>query len=264
MSNIKRSLQWRIKQSISHSGKNNYLYGKTYEDKGGKERADEIKKNRSIYMKRRIFSDETRRKMSKTRKHLIKIGKIKLPARSLKGKNNPMYGRKRPDLVLRNKLITKKGIKRPDHSKFMREWHKTHIHPQYGKPNYKLRLLNQDPQFIKKLLLSKNIRPNKPEKIFIDLIKDNNLPLKYVGDGSHMVGIKNPDFISNDGKHVIEIFGDYYHDESKRDIPFSRTYYGIKKYYEDKGYKILIIWEHELSQIENVLNKIKGFVGNNI
>jgi very-short-patch-repair endonuclease len=76
-----------------------------------------------------------------------------------------------------------------------------------------------------------------------------------------MIGNKNPDFISMDCKDVIEIFGDYYHDETKRDIPFSRTYYGTRKYYEDRGYNILIIWEHELKQIEGVLTKIKYFTG---
>lgn len=261
MYNIKRNREWRAKQSISHSGENNYLYGKTYEEMWGKEKADELKRKRSLTSKGKKPTKDARERMSITRKYLIKIGKIKVPRRSMKGKNNPMYGRKRPDLVLRNKLmgITKRGIKKPYHSKFMKEWHKTHIHPLYGKPNYKLRLMNKDPEFIKKSLMSRRIRPNKPEKIVINLIKKNNLPFKYVGDGSYMVGIKNPDFISNNKKQVIEVFGDYYHNENKRDIPFSRTYYGTKKYYEDRGCSILIIWEHELTRIESVLNKIKDF-----
>lgn len=261
MSNLKRSLQWKIKQSISHSGKKNYLYGKTYEEKWGEERADEIKKKRSLASKGRIFSEESRRKMSITRKHLIKIGKIKLPVISLKGKDNPMYGRKRPDVVLRNKLMIRKGIKRPNHSKFMKEWHKNNSHPLLGKPNHKLRLMNKDPEFLKKAMLSKHIRPNIPERAFINLIEKNNLPFQYVGDGSYFVGNKNPDFISNDKKYIIEIFGDYYHDENRRKLPYSRTYNGTKKYYEEKGYKILIVWEKELKEIEFVLNKTREFIG---
>ncbi len=203
--------------------------------------------------------------MSITRKYLIKIRKIKMPKVSLKGKENPMYGKKRPDNILRNKLIGKKlrGIKRPNHSKFMEEWHKKHIHPLYGKPNYKLRLLNKDPEFKRKALIGKKIRPNKPEKIIIDLIKQNNFPFKYVGNGSYMVGVKNPEFISTNKKQIIEVFGDYYHNENKRNIPFSRTYYGTKKYYEDKGYSILIIWEHELDQTKDVLDKMQNFIGQN-
>lgn len=267
MSNLKkiRNRQWKIKQSISHSEENNYLYNKTYEEMWGKERAKEIKRKKSLALKEKPISKQARKNMSITRKYLIKIGKIKMPKVSLKGKDNPMYGIKRPDVVLRNKLIIrKKGYKRLEHSKFMKEWHKIHIHPNYGKPNYKLKLLNQNPEFIKKALKSKRIRPNKPEKVIISLIKQNNLPFRFVGNGSYMVGIKNPDFISNNKKQIIEIFGDYYHNENKRDIPFSRTYYGTKNYYENKGYSILILWEHELNEPEDVLNKIKEFTEHSI
>ncbi len=62
MSNIKRSWEWRIKQSISHSKRNNYLYGKTYEEMWGKEKADEIKKKKSLVTKGKIISKETRKK----------------------------------------------------------------------------------------------------------------------------------------------------------------------------------------------------------
>ncbi|MEK6932545.1 MAG: NUMOD3 domain-containing DNA-binding protein [Nanoarchaeota archaeon] len=261
MSKIKRSLDWRVKQSISHSGRNNYLYGKTYEDFWGKDKADDIKRKKSIASKGRVISEKSRKKMSITRKNLMKSGKIKPPRVSLKGEKNPMYGRKRPDLVLRNKLITRKGIRRPNHSDFMKHWHKNHSHPMLGKPNYKLRLLNKDPEFLKKAMLSKFIRPNVPEKTFINLIEKNSLPFQYVGDGSYLVGNKNPDFISNDNKQIVEIFGDYYHDENRRKLPYSRTYNGTKKYYEEKGYKILIIWEKELKDIESVLNKTRKFIG---
>ena len=44
MSKIGENLDWRIKQSISHSGENNYLYGKTYEEYWGKEKAEELYK----------------------------------------------------------------------------------------------------------------------------------------------------------------------------------------------------------------------------
>ena len=243
MPKIKRSSNWKIKQSISHSGINNYLHGKTYEGYFGKQRAEELKRKRSEFFKGRSPSEKSRKKMSKTRKHLIKIGKIKLPRISLKGEKNPMYCKKRPDLVLRNKIMAKRGYKRPDHSSFMKEWHKKHVHPMLGKPNYKIRLMNKDPEFIKNLKLSKRIRPNKPEKIFIELIEKNKLPFKYVGDGSYMVENKNPDFISNDENYIIEIFGDYYHDENRRKLFYSRTYNGTIQYYKEKGYKILIIWE---------------------
>jgi len=110
-------------------------------------------------------------------------------------------------------------------------------------------------------------RPTKPEKIIISLIKENNLPFNYVGDGKIWFrGINhsfNPDFLSKNPKHIIEVFGDYWHnrkDMKKRDKERLKTY---KKY----GYKTLVIWGHELIKnkkpIENnfkVLNKVNKFI----
>ena len=67
---------------------------------------------------------------------------------------------------------------------FMKEWHKINPHPMLGKPNHKLRILNKDPKFLKKAMLSKRIRPNLPEMRVIDLIEKNNLPFKYIGNGT--------------------------------------------------------------------------------
>lgn len=104
------------------------------------------------------------------------------------------------------------------------------------------------------------LKPNKPEKIIIDLIKQNNFPFNYVGNGklwfrgeTHSF---NPDFLSKNPKHIIELFGDYWHnreDYKKRDKERLETY---NKY----GYKTLVIWEHELNNLKFVLNKIEAFV----
>ena len=61
--------------------------------------------------------------------------------------------------------------------------------------------------------------------------------------------------------YIIEIFGDYYHDENRRKLFYSRTYNGTIQYYKEKGYKILIIWEKELKDIGSVLNKTRAFIG---
>lgn len=103
-----------------------------------------------------------------------------------------------------------------------------------------------------------SIKPNKPEKQIINLIKQNNLPFNYVGDGkiwfSNNNHSFNPDFLSKNPKHIIEVFGDYWHkDTQKLDKERIRTY---KKY----GYKTLIIWEHELKNKDIVLNKIRKFI----
>ena len=92
------------------------------------------------------------------------------------------------------------------------------------------------------------------------ILKKNNLPFNYVGDGVIWFrgdnGAYNPDFLSKNPKHIIEIFGDYWHNLpniKEKDIKRLETY---SKY----GYKTLIIWEHELKNIIEVLNKIRGFI----
>ena len=109
---------------------------------------------------------------------------------------------------------------------------------------------------MKELRKYQHIRPNKPEKIMINLINNNNLPFNYVGDGTIWVGKFNPDFLSKNPKHIIEMFGDYWHnlpDVMVRDKERLKTY---SKY----GYKTLIVWEHELKNTNQVINKIKGFI----
>lgn len=106
-------------------------------------------------------------------------------------------------------------------------------------------------------------RPNKPEKILKGIIEKNNLPFNYVGDGKIWFKGKgtsfNPDFLSKNPKHIIEMFGDYWHNlpgAKKRDIERLKTY---KKY----GYKTLVIWEHELKNKGEIVSRINNFLGGN-
>ena len=126
------------------------------------------------------------------------------------------------------------------------------------------RLLNRKYKinWIQKMSDGRKIKPNKPEIILKNLIEQNNLSFNYVGDGhiwfrgeNHSF---NPDFLSKNPKHIIEVFGDYWHnreDAKIRDIERLKTY---SKY----GYKTLIIWEHELKELSelDIVNKIGGFI----
>jgi len=121
----------------------------------------------------------------------------------------------------------------------------------------------EDEDYRKNTLISQRkaltIKPNKPEQKLIRIVKKYSLPFNYVGDGkiwfrgaNHSF---NPDFLSKNPKHIIEVFGDYWYNLSnmkKRDKERVKTY---TKY----GYKTLIIWEHELNNPEKILNKIKGW-----
>ena len=78
------------------------------------------------------------------------------------------------------------------------------------------------------------------------IIKKNNLPFNYVGNGSiHFRGygkLFNPDFLSKNPKHIIEVFGDYWHSLPKRKKLDKQRLATYTRY----GYKTLVIWEHEL------------------
>lgn len=110
----------------------------------------------------------------------------------------------------------------------------------------------EDKAFIQKWIKSQNLRPNKKEKFLINLFKDHDLPFKYVGDFKLMVGGRCPDFIDKSNKKkIIEFFGNHWHtaDEEKERI----------EHFKEYGFDCLIIWQNELKNEDQLLNKIKTF-----
>jgi hypothetical protein len=111
----------------------------------------------------------------------------------------------------------------------------------------------KDPEHIKKIREGLNIRPNKPETIILNLLNEvSPNEWKYTGDFSFMINGKNPDFTNINGqKKLIELFGDYWH---KGENPEDR-----KNIFREFGYETLVVWEHELKNIEEVKLKIIEF-----
>lgn len=107
--------------------------------------------------------------------------------------------------------------------------------------------------YVRKIMKAYNVQPNKKE-IQLDKILRIVLPgqYKYVGDGQIIIEGKNPDFINCNGhKKIIELFGDYFHDVSEIE--------GRKNHFSKYGYETLIIWEHELKNEKDLIEKIKEF-----
>jgi len=100
------------------------------------------------------------------------------------------------------------------------------------------------------------IKPNKPEKVLHKLLKDLfDNKYRYVGSGKFWITKFNPDFVNVKNKKIIEHFGDYWHNipkEKERDILRLNAY-------TKAGYRTLIIWEHELKQPKQVIDKIIKF-----
>jgi len=84
--------------------------------------------------------------------------------------------------------------------------------------------------------------PNKEEKKIITFLARNNLPFRYVGDGSFLIGGKNPDFICEESKKVIEFFGELWHPPSHRRkrVEFFASY----------GWDCFVIWGKDMSSVE--------------
>jgi hypothetical protein len=94
---------------------------------------------------------------------------------------NPIHAKKMAD--------TKRGMQNPKHREFWK--------------------IHHDEQ-LKKMMVGEHKKPNKLEKLLIELIDRNNLPFKYVGNWEFIVAGKCPDFLCTDGrKLLIELFGNY-------------------------------------------------------
>lgn len=112
---------------------------------------------------------------------------------------------------------------------------------------------------MKAIMDSNRNKPNKKELQLINIIKNEKLPYKFVGDGKIWINGKNPDFINtNHQKKIIEFYGNYWHRDEKvnngGDGGQER-----KEIFAEYGYTTLIIWEGELENEEKLLIKIKEF-----
>jgi G:T-mismatch repair DNA endonuclease (very short patch repair protein) len=177
---------------------------------------------------------------------------------------------KETDERVRRYAKKKRGIKRPDMKKLIpllrkgksfeeivgkekaEKWKKS-----YSKSRKKswqnIKYRNRQ---VKLALRGLQVKPNKPEKIMMQIIKENKFPFNYVGDGKIIIDGFNPDFLSKNPKHIIEVFGDYWHrrkEAIERDKQKLRVYTSL-------GYKTLIVWEYELKEPQKVAEKIRRFM----
>ena len=104
----------------------------------------------------------------------------------------------------------------------------------------------------------------KPELIFEQICKKNNLPFKYTGDGTFRIGRLNPDFVEvNHKKVLIEIMGHYWHSPLfNKNVPNYALLKYRKSYYKKHKWIPVFIWDTDLLREDAeqfVLNKLKEF-----
>jgi len=200
-----------------------------------------------------------------------------------KGKLNPIFGKKRPNMKGKNhprfgKYHTtetkikmsqqRKGKNNPSYidgrcSKVYfcecGEELSDYRHKRCGSCAQQLKWEDKEYNSKMRKKLSKSLKksPNKSEKLLYKLLQ-YILPkeYKFVGNGNLIIGSFCPDFVNINGqKKIIEMYGDYWHNLPKQKKSHKRRIKTYKKY----GYKTLIIWEKELKQFKKLGNKIKRF-----
>lgn len=204
-------------------------------------------------------TEETRRKISRALMGRIiskeQLEKMRKP-RSEKGRNNIKKACGRPEVIAkthtsesnRKRSETLRGRLKP--KRFVEDLKKRYKNPEYKE------------KWLKSIFGGLGLRPTKPEKV-VQKILNNLFPeeWKYVGDGSILIGFKNPDFMNVNGqKKVIEMFGDYWHSKKVTGKTKKQEENQRIKHFAGYGYKTLIIWERELRDMKKVCNKITRFM----
>ncbi len=111
----------------------------------------------------------------------------------------------------------------------------------------------QRPEYISKQIKARHTFPNKIE-MFLQEYLDKLFPneYKYVGSGEIIISNRNPDFININGKKkIIELFGDYWHKEGEVQERIN--------IFKKEGWETLIIWEHELKNLDKLKEKLVDF-----
>jgi len=124
---------------------------------------------------------------------------------------------------------------------------------------------NMTPQvradFVSKQRINRLVRPTGPETLMLELLQSlYPSQWKYVGDGQVVIENRNPDFINVNGqKAIIEVFGDFWH---SKQVTGKWQWEGVmarKHLYSKYGFKLLVIWENELKNMERVKTKVIKF-----
>jgi LmbE family N-acetylglucosaminyl deacetylase len=154
------------------------------------------------------------------------------PKFSRKGKENAMFGK--GDLLKgkKNGMFGKGNLLRGDKN------------GMFGKKHSKEALR----KILEGLKKASKQSPNNLEQMMIRHFERGwlkELGIEFVGNRKFWVGDKNPDFIVKGTRKLIEIYGNYWHtkEEEKERV----------KYFEDRGYQCLVLWENEIYDSWNMV-----------
>jgi polyhydroxyalkanoate synthesis regulator phasin len=109
-------------------------------------------------------------------------------------------------------------------------------------------------EHIRKVLTRRT--PTSLEMKFQNIIEKHKLPYKFVGDGSFMIGRKNPDFININGEKIaIEVYARYFklrHTETVQEWKEDR-----ERVFKEYGWTAIFFDETQVNE-RNILRRIGG------
>jgi len=97
-------------------------------------------------------------------------------------------------------------------------------------------------------------RPTGLEQRFTKFITEHDLPFRYCGNGSLLIGFKNPDFVETNGRKIcLEIANKFHHPGNYEDRRVN--------HFAKWGWTCLVIWQEELDKPLELLKRLKGGLG---
>ena len=227
--------------------KGKYVRTKEIKEKISKSVSENAIINPNYGFRNKKHSEESKLKMSKTRtgRTSWNKGKTGLQHHTQKSIDKIRAG----NLNKKVSEETKNKIRLANLGKHLSEETKRKIG---AKCSITTKQLWQNPEYrekvIKNTLKSLFIRPTSLEKRMINIIQKYNLPYKYTGDGSFLIGWKNPDFINTNGKKIcVEVrpkcMCHIWNKCSPNEYEKKQ-----KEHYSKYGWKCIVVWEEELNE----------------
>lgn len=193
----------------------------------------------------------------------FKSGRIKVWNKGLTKESNPIVkkyaekkiGIKREDL--REKNLVNNPMKNPE----VREKNRKKQKQNWSDPNSIFHTDEYRTKHIKSTLKGLLKRPTSYEKKIAELCIEFSLPFVYTGNGTFLIGFKNPDFINETKKIAIEVYHDYF---KIRGFGSCEEYEKQRsEYFAKRGWKTIFIRTEEIMDKnwkEVCLNKIKSLL----
>ena len=170
-----------------------------------------------------------------------------------KGEKNYNFIQIPKELIRKLYLIDRKSIKEIskelniDCGTVSRKLKRFNIRPRTNSESLKVKWKDNDfaTKTIKASLKGLLKRPTSYEQKISDLCIKNNLPFVYTGNGTFLIGHKNPDFINEKKKIAIEVYHNYF---KIRDFGSCENYEKQRsEYFAKYGWGVIFIRTEEIT-----------------